>query len=158
MNKRFEEYVQALTPSNRLLAKEAVEEYLKGEGETQDVLNTSMAIYNKVRHLALEKEEHSYVVLMKQNFRFIGLSKISDGCMTNCYFDVRVVIREALLNNAIVIALAHNHPSGSTHPSKEDDAITSNIRKCCEMMRIHLVDHIIVGDGGYYSYKDNYKL
>jgi DNA repair protein RadC len=67
-------------------------------------------------------------------------------------------MKKALLNNATVMAVAHNHPSGSTKSSREDDRLTEKIRKACELMRIYFLDHVIVTDGAYYSYREQGRL
>ena len=72
--------------------------------------------------------------------------------------DVRIIIKEAVLNNAIVLAFCHNHPSGNIHPSKYDDTLTQTLKKACDLMRIHFLDHVIVCDGNFYSYAERGKL
>lgn len=102
--------------------------------------------------------EEFWVLLLKQNCQVIKAVRISHGGLTETAVDLRVIIREAVLANAPVIAIAHNHPSGNTRPSHQDDEITERIRQACKIMRICLLDHLIVVDGDYYSYKDNGKL
>ena len=80
------------------------------------------------------------------------------GGLTEVSVDVRIVMREAVLNNATIMAICHNHPSGSLHPSKYDDMLTQSVKKACEVMRIHLADHVIVTDGCYYSYSEQGKI
>ena len=57
-----------------------------------------------------------------------------------------------------VLAFCHNHPSGSTNPSREDDMLTSHIHKACDLLHIHFADHVILTDGGYFSYREEGKL
>ena len=84
--------------------------------------------------------------------------RISRGGLTETNVDVRIIIKEAVMNNATALALVHNHPSGNIHPSKFDDTLTQTLKKACELMRIHFLDHVIVCDGDYYSYHDRGKL
>jgi DNA repair protein RadC len=56
------------------------------------------------------------------------------------------------------VALCHNHPSGNTRPSKDDDRLTERVKKACEVMRLYLLDHVIVTDGNYYSYREKGRL
>ena len=56
------------------------------------------------------------------------------------------------------IAVLHNHPSGNPQPSRTDDALTEKLRNAAEIMDIHLVDHIVVGEDTYYSYNETGKL
>ena len=53
------------------------------------------------------------------------------------------------------IVLLHNHPSGNSTPSKEDDEVTERIAGCGQMIGIPLSDHIIIGDQNYYSYRES---
>ena len=72
--------------------------------------------------------------------------------------DVRVICREAILCNATVVALCHNHPSGNNRASGDDDRITQRVEKACQTMRLYFLDHLIITDGDYYSYRENGKL
>ena len=71
---------------------------------------------------------------------------------------MRVILREALLCNATVLTLVHNHPSGNARPSGDDDRITQKLKRASEVMRIYMVDHIIMTDGKYYSYAEEGKI
>ena len=102
--------------------------------------------------------EHFYILLMNNNYRLIKAECISMGGLTEVSVDVRIIMREAVLNNATIMAICHNHPSGSLHPSKYDDMLTQSVKKACEVMRIHLADHVIVTDGCYYSYMEEGRI
>ena len=102
--------------------------------------------------------EEAWVLLMNQNFRLIKPMKISHGGITETAVDVRVIIKEAILANATVLALCHNHPSNNPHPSRDDDRLTERVKKACDTMRIHFLDHVIVCDGLYFSYHEHGKL
>ena len=84
--------------------------------------------------------------------------RISHGGISETAVDVRVILREALLANATVLAISHNHPSGSPLPSGDDDRLTDRVRRACDTMRIYFLDHVIVTDGAYYSYRDQGKI
>ena len=56
------------------------------------------------------------------------------------------------------MALCHNHPSGETHPSLQDDKLTKQVSKAAELVEIKLLDHIIIGDNSYYSYADEGQI
>lgn len=64
----------------------------------------------------------------------------------------------AVINNATILALCHNHPSNNTSPSEDDDRLTQRVKKACELMRIHFTDHLIITDGFYYSYREEGRL
>jgi DNA repair protein RadC len=102
--------------------------------------------------------EEAHVMLLSQNYKLIKEMRVSQGGLTEVSVDVRMIIKEAVLNNATVLAFVHNHPSGNTHPSRFDDTLTQTLKKACDLMRIHFLDHVIVCDGDYYSYADRGRL
>ena len=102
--------------------------------------------------------EECYVLLMNQACRILDKVLVSKGGLTETAVDIRLILREALLRRAPVIALCHNHPSGQVRPSMEDDRLTDRLQKACRMMNIRLLDHIIVAEGGFYSYCEEGKL
>lgn len=69
-----------------------------------------------------------------------------------------MIMQSALLCNATCIMLCHNHPSGNLNPSRDDDKLTEKIRKACEIMRIYLMDHLIISENGYYSYRERGRI
>ena len=71
---------------------------------------------------------------------------------------MRIIMREAVLANATVLAVCHNHPSGSISPSRQDDQITQTIHRACDTMRLHFLDHLIITDGQYFSYHESGKV
>ena len=122
-------------------------------------MGTATRIYNYMLPKMMDLEtEHFYILLMNNNYRLIKAECISQGGLTEVSVDVRIIMREAVLNNATIMAICHNHPSGSLHPSKYDDMLTQSVKKAAEIMRIHFTDHVIVTDGCYYSYAECGKL
>lgn len=102
--------------------------------------------------------ESSHVLLLNQSSRVIKSVTISRGGLSETLVDVRVVLREALLSQATGIILCHNHPSGNVRPSRQDDQLTARLCEAAKTINITLVDHVIVSDGGYYSYADEGKI
>ena len=129
------------------------------KAEERTDLGSATAIYNLMhpKMQGLDVEEF-HILLMNQHFKLIREVRISHGGITETAVDIRVIMREAILNNATVLAACHNHPSGNTHPSRQDDQLTERIRKACDIMRIYFLDHVIVTDGSYYSYREQGKL
>ncbi len=79
---------------------------------------------------------------------------ISEGGITSTTVDPRIILKRALETDAVSIIVFHNHPSGSLRPSKADEALTQKLSQACKTMDIKLLDHIIVGDKGYFSFAD----
>ena len=86
------------------------------------------------------------------------LQVISTGSLSSSIVHPREVFKVAILSNAYSILLAHNHPSGDTTPSQEDLNITKRIKSVSEIMGIPILDHLIIGSNGYYSFKENGEL
>ena len=129
------------------------------KAEERQRLDSPMLIYNYMhpRMQDLDTEE-AWILLMNQNYKLLKAERLSHGGITETAVDVRIIIKEALLHNATILALCHNHPSGNIKPSVDDDHLTIRVKKACDIMRIHFLDHIIVTDGCYYSYKENGRL
>ena len=105
----------------------------------------------KVQNLA---HEACWVFLLNNSARLLGVRQISNGGITETSVDVRIVLKHALMADATAIILCHNHPSGSLRPSRQDDKLTENMRNACLAVNIKLIDHVIVADGGFYSYAE----
>ncbi len=125
------------------------------QAEERPDLGTATRIYNYLhpRMQDLDVEE-SWLLLMNQNYKLIKSLRLSKGGITETVVDIRLIIKEAVLANATILAIAHNHPSGSLRPSKDDDHLTQAVKQACDTMRIHFLDHIIITDGSYYSYHE----
>lgn len=106
----------------------------------------------------MDYDEKCYAIHLNNNLRVVAFHKISEGGLNETLVDVRKVLQGALLSNASLMVLIHNHPSGSVRPSKDDDRLTERIKKACDIMQIKLLDHVVVADGGYYSYNDEGRL
>ncbi len=129
------------------------------KAEERQRLDSAQAVYEYMVPLMQDLDtEEAWVLLMNQNYKLLRSVRLSHGGITETAVDVRIIMKEALLSNATVIALCHNHPSGNTRPSHDDDRLTQRIRQAAETMRIHLLDHVIVADGAYYSYQENGRL
>lgn len=131
---------------------------LEKAAERKDIC-TAMDIYNLVHPKMQDLDvEEAWVLLMNQNHKLIKSLRISHGGITETAVDVRVIMKEAILANATVLALCHNHPSNNPRPSKDDDRLTQRVKNACELMRIYFMDHVIVTDGKYYSYYEQGRL
>ena len=129
------------------------------KAEERPQLNSAEQIYHYMhpRMQDLDVEE-AWILLMNQNFRLIDAKCISHGGITETAVDVRLIMKEALMKNATILAFCHNHPSNSNHPSSQDDKLTKQIGKACETLRLYFADHVIITDGAFYSYREEGRL
>lgn len=127
------------------------------EGRPQ--LGTATRIYNLMHPLLQDLDvEEFWALMMNQHYRLIRKVCIAHGGITEVSVDIRIVLREAILSNTTILAVCHNHPSGSLMPSRADDALTQSLREACQVMRIKFLDHVIITDGAYFSYYEEGKL
>lgn len=109
-------------------------------------------------HIAHLPHEEVWAIILNRSNRVMKLFQASKGGWSASLFDIKVIIKEALLESASAIVLCHNHPSGNLTPSGPDDAITKKCAEACKIMDMILVDHLIVTPHGYYSYTDNGRM
>lgn len=105
--------------------------------------------------LRYEKQEIFKIVLLNTKNEVICDVDISKGTLNASLVHPREVFREAIKRSTNKIILLHNHPSGTIEPSNEDKNITTRLIKCGELIGIDVIDHIIIGDGVYFSFKEN---
>lgn len=84
--------------------------------------------------------------------------EISSGGITSTTVDPRLIFRRAFELGATGMIVAHNHPSGSVRPSKADEALTQKILQGSKYLDIKLLDHLIIGHEGYFSFADEGML
>ena len=144
-----------------LVAFELGKRLMREESEEQQRLDNAMAI--KEYMLPFVKDltnEVAYLLCMDRNFKLIKRVMLSKGGLTETAVDVRDICKQALLCNATVVALVHNHPSSNCSPSRQDDDITKRVKDGCKIMRLHLIDHVIISskESTYYSYSESGKI
>lgn len=144
-----------------LAAFEIGRRLMKEEAEDITDLGSSFFIYNYMRPFTLDLDhEESWVLCLDQNFKLIKRVRISVGGITETAVDVRLICKEAIMCNATIIALVHNHPSCNPTPSKNDDILTMKLQKACQVMNLFFSDHVIISSKAntYYSYHDKGRL
>ena len=106
----------------------------------------------------MDYKETFKVLYLNQNCQVLGCSTISEGGITNTLADVRMILQGALLTNAVAMILAHNHPSGSIRPSRQDDELTRKVVDAARLLDIKVADHIILTSEDFYSYNDEGRI
>lgn len=79
---------------------------------------------------------------------------VSEGGITGTVADPRIILKKALEQNAVSIIVCHNHPSGNLQPSRADEQLTQRLKEAAQLLDIHMLDHVIVSEQGYYSFAD----
>lgn len=115
----------------------------------KDVFN----LFNK--KLENDKQEKFFVLMLNIKNYIIENEQISIGTVDSSITHQREVFKPAVRNSASSIILVHNHPSGDSNPSKEDLEVTEKIIKAGEILGIRVIDHIIIGKGNYWSWRED---
>ncbi|GIW69489.1 MAG: UPF0758 protein [Patescibacteria group bacterium] len=98
-----------------------------------------------------KETEHLYLISLNSRNITIKKSLVSAGTINETLIHPREIIRTAIMDNAVSIILAHNHPSGEPNPSTEDVKITKRVQEACQIVGINLIDHLIVCDKSFSS-------
>ncbi len=118
---------------------------------------SEVAAYLRPRLRGTRQEMVMALLLDGQN-RLLEEKVIAEGTPTQATVYIRRVLEEALRASAAAIVLAHNHPSGIPDPSPEDDATTQDLTRGARLVGLVLLDHVIIGETGHYSYTDSGRL
>lgn len=108
----------------------------------------------------LRYKEYENLIMLALNTKSMLIDEflISKGTVNSSIASPREIFLEALKAKAVSIVLIHNHPSGDSTPSREDITITRRIKEAGELLGIYLIDHIIIGDNNYTSFKEKRLL
>ena len=102
--------------------------------------------------------EHFGVVLLDPRNRLLRTAVLSVGTLDASIAQPREVFREAALSAASSVVLFHNHPSGDPTPSRGDVAITRRMAAAGSLMGVEVLDHVILADARYFSFKESNRL
>ncbi len=100
------------------------------------------------------KREAFHVLFLDGRHRLLGEEEVSVGTLTASLVHPREVFREAIRSAAAALLVVHNHPSGDPHPSGEDRIVTDRLVSAGELIGIRVVDHVIVCESGYFSFRE----
>lgn len=98
-------------------------------------------------------QESFHVLLLDARHRLMSIDEVSVGTLTASLVHPREVFREAIRQAAAALLLVHHHPSGDPSPSPEDRSVTERLSAAGRLLGIAVVDHVIVAEGGFYSFQ-----
>ena len=140
----------ALELGRRLASARPLDKLYFGDSET-----VAAFLMPRLRYAV---KEQFLVILLDAKNKVIGTEVISEGNMSAVIIHPRDVFYPAILQHASAVVVAHNHPSGDPHPSAEDKELTACLVAAGQSMLIPVLDHVIIGDGTYYSFQENEAL
>lgn len=120
--------------------------------ESRDLFELFGPIMEDLNH------EEFWIVFLNGANKVMETTNLTKGGMRQTVVDVPILLRLALEKSAHAVAVAHNHPSGESNPSREDLSITQKIKNGCEAIGVRFLDHIIIAGRSYYSFADEGKM
>ena len=119
----------------------------------RDLLSSPECVYNYLKaSLKGNNDEEFKVLFLNNKNHLIATETLQKGTVDKATIYPRKVVERALYNHAVGIIIAHNHPSGTLKPSKEDCAVTKSVKDALKTVDISLLDHIIIGGNDYFSF------
>ncbi len=126
----------------------------------QEILKKTVIANTEDAYLILKNQlsglhtEEFWAVYLNQSNKIVHIAKLTEGGINQSIVDVRILFRLALDYYSTGIIIAHNHPSGSLKPSREDVGITQKIKEAGSFFSIQLLDHLIITQNSYFSFSD----
>ena len=129
------------------------------EREKMAQIKSSIDIFNLFQPILGDlPHEESWILLLNSANKIIKRLQVSKGGLNGITIDIRMIMKESIESLATGIILVHNHPSGNLTPSSEDDDITTKLSVASSFVDIQMIDHVIITDDGFYSYKDENRI
>ncbi len=123
--------------------------------ELRPQVRCSQDLDAQIRDVLSDRDrEEFWVLYMNRANRMLHRERISVGGVSGTVVDVKLIFKVALEKLASALALCHNHPSGNLKPSEADVQLTRKVVKAGKVMDIAILDHLIITDGGYFSFAD----
>lgn len=104
------------------------------------------------------RQEHFLVMYLNQSNHALKVECLSNGGTTNVIADPKLIFKNALNLGATCLVLGHNHPSGNPRPSEDDRQLTKKLVAASKLLDITVIDHIIIGNERYYSFRDHGEM
>lgn len=170
-----------LNAIGKLTVKDIISMRIHGIGETKAITIVAALELGRRRQLSAVKEkdkitssrdafdilypkmsdfryEEFWILLLNRANKVIGAERISEGGLTGTIADPRRIFNAAIQGDATSVILCHNHPSGSLNPSNADIELTKKMKEAGKVLDISVYDHLIIGEGRYYSFADEGML
>lgn len=122
------------------------------------VQNSMDAFKYFAKYIINDYQENFVVVYLDNQKQLINYKIVFKGTLNQSFVHPREIFKEGFLHSASAIICLHNHPSGNVNPSPADDELTAQLVRVGNIMGMQVLDHLIVGNGDYYSYIEKGKL
>jgi DNA repair protein RadC len=130
--------------------------YLEQKAIGKDFIKNSKDLHDYLLHRFRDKKIESFVVVFLDNANAVlGVEALFEGTVNETAVYSRELVQAAIEKGAASILLAHNHPSGTLVPSQDDIAVTRKVLFACHAIDIQVLEHLIIGSGGTYSFREH---
>jgi len=126
--------------------------YVK-ESATGNIVSSPEAVYKEMKEISETDQESLWVITVNTKNKIIAKDLVGLGGIDFASVDPKILFRRILLNNGASFFIVHNHPSGEVEPSNEDKKLTDTLNKLADMLGLRFLDHLIIGDHGYFSFR-----
>jgi DNA repair protein RadC len=141
------------------IIKELINRVFQDRIRNTNIISSWSALleYLKFNMGCLKLEQFRVLFLNKKNM-LLADEVMATGTIDQTPVYPREIVKKALFHEAGAIILVHNHPSGNSKPSNADIDLTAQIVNACNTINVSVHDHVIIGNGEYYSFKSNMLL
>jgi DNA repair protein RadC len=108
-----------------------------------------------IRPLIKTNKEHLFVLTLSLAQKLLGIDLIAVGSLNIVYAPLREIFQPVISKNGYFFILVHNHPQGDCSPSPEDKSFTERVIEGAKLLDLELLDHVIIDERGYFSFREN---
>ena len=138
------------------LLKDVAILYAENGIQNRDLLSSAKVVYDYLKaSLKGAVDEEFKMLFLDSRNQLIAVETFKIGTVNRSVVYPRKVVERALYNHAVGVIIAHNHPAGTLQPSQDDRGVTIAIKEALKTVDITLLDHIIIGNNDYYSFRNN---
>ena len=143
--------LKVLTPTyTTMTINEELPDYLRRSRR----ITSSRDVYQMFKHLVSSPREVFLCLHVDSKNKIVCIDTVSQGSLNASIVHPRELFSSAILSAAAGLVFIHQHPSGDPEPSREDIELTKRLKEGAELLGIRILDHIIIGQGAYYSFAD----
>jgi DNA repair protein RadC len=138
------------------LIKAVCERYLKDRVLQNDIITSPALLFDYLKMSMANRDREFFAgVFLNAKNHVLDIETLFEGSLTSSAVYPREIVKKALEKKAASLIFAHNHPSGDPQPSKADMDITKRLVFGCRLVDISVIEHIVIGRNGYYSFADS---
>lgn len=111
-------------------------------------------VFDEFKYLAQADQESLWILGLSTKNKVMCKELIALGGLDTCVVYPRVICKRLIMSDSCSVILIHNHPSGQPEPSNDDIRLTTAVKDACKTLDIRVLDHLIVGEGTYFSFRE----